>query len=95
MEILILIILLLCIYSALTSWTSYNLYKKNEQLESALSENYEQISTVLLFMKQLDEKQMFAEDDDVGTVFTQITDIVYSLKTILGEPVDGLTTKKE
>jgi hypothetical protein len=95
MESLILIILLLLIYSASTSWTTFNLYKKNEKLESALYENYEQISTVLFIMKQLDEKQMFESDDDVGTVFTQITEIVFSLKTILGENVDGAKTEKE
>jgi hypothetical protein len=93
MESLILIAVVLLIYSISTTWTTYNLYKKNTKLESALNENYEQISTVLLIMRQLDEKQMFENDDDVGAVFTQITDIVYSLKTILGENLDGDNTK--
>lgn len=46
-------------------------------------------------MKQLDEKQMFEKDDDVGGVFTQITDIVYSLNTILGENMDGVKTEED
>jgi hypothetical protein len=94
MESLILIAVVLLIYSLSATWTTYNLYKKNIKLESALNENYEQVSTVLLIMKQLDEKQMFENDDDVGAVFTQITDIVYSLKTILGENLDGDKTEE-
>jgi hypothetical protein len=90
MEIFITISVILLLYSIAITWGAWNTIKKNEQLESALEEIYGQVSVVLEMMKQIDEKQMFEKDDEVGSVFTQLIGVLYSLKIILGEDVDGI-----
>ena len=90
MEIFITISIILFLYSIAITWGAWNTIKKNERLESALEEIYGQVSVVLDMMKQIDEKQMFEKDDEVGSVFTQLAGVVYSLKIILGEDVDGI-----
>lgn len=57
--------------------------KKVEVYEDNLEQFYEQLSTVLRTMRELDQKQMFETDDEVGNVFQQIVETVNSLRPIL------------
>lgn len=78
------------IYVAVTVYIIWNLLKKTEAQELALVSMYEQVSMVLRNMKLLDDKQMFESDDEVGTVYAQVSNTVKSLQIILGENVDGI-----
>ena len=61
----------------------FRLITKLRVYEQAISEFYEDVSLVIHTMRALDEQNMFEQDDEVGTVFTQLRDVVYSLGTIL------------
>lgn len=86
----IIITVFFSIYVAVTVYIIWNLLKKTEAQELALVSMYEQVSMVLRNMKLLDDKQMFESDDEVGTVYAQVSNTVKSLQIILGENVDGI-----
>lgn len=57
--------------------------KKNTTYEETLEQNYNAIELVLMSMRMIDAKQMFETDDEVGTVFMQLRDILYTLRPIV------------
>ena len=82
-------IILSCIIAVLL-WTTYVQYVKNERYEQQLIDSDEQlkavfakISLTLHSMRILDEKKMFESDDEVGTVFQQLVDIVNDMRPML------------
>jgi hypothetical protein len=89
------ITVLIGVYVAGSVYIIWNLLKKTETQELALMSMYAQISTVLYTMKVLDERQMFESDDEVGTVYAQVSNTVKSLQIILGENIDGIETTEE
>ena len=62
-----------------------NLLSKNEIYETAIGQFYAAVSFVLSSMKSLDRKQMFETDDEVGTIFIQLRDILYTLDEMMPE----------
>lgn len=60
-----------------------NLSKKITLYEESIQQFYEDTSMVLHTMRVLDEKKMFESDDEVGTLFQQLTEIVSSLRPLL------------
>jgi len=84
------VILMLLLYSVVLSMVTWNQLKRNEIMETALEDIYGQVSFVLQTMRELDEKQMFESDDEVGSVFAQLTELVYSLQEVLGEGIDDI-----
>ena len=82
-------------YVVVTVYIIWNLLKKTEMQELALMSMYEQVSTVLRDMRLLDERRMFESDDEVGTVYAQVSNTVKSLQIILGENVDGIEKTTE
>jgi Na+-translocating ferredoxin:NAD+ oxidoreductase RnfA subunit len=76
-------------------FATLNLFRKVEFYEEKIQEFYSAISITLQLMRTIDERQMFEKDDEVGEVFTQLTDIVNDLRPILyGSIVDGETSKE-
>jgi len=71
------------ILSIVLGYTTYNLLKKLEVYEKSIEEFYTSLSYVLHTMRTLDEKQMFESDDEVGSVFRQMTDILNTLRPII------------
>jgi hypothetical protein len=61
----------------------FNLSTKITLYEQTIQTFYEDTSIVLHTMRVLDEKQMFETDDEVGTLFQQLTEIVGSLRPLL------------
>ena len=56
--------------------------KMNRQLneqESALSFTLLRVYNALRIMRELDDKQMFEDDDEVGEVFRQLANITYDM----------------
>ena len=80
MIIVITILSLLCLS---LGYATYNLLKKLETYEKSIEEFYTSLSFVLHTMRTLDEKQMFESDDEVGTVFKQMADILFTLRPII------------
>jgi hypothetical protein len=71
------------ILSAILGFTTWNLLRKIEVYEQNLEQFYSAIAITLATMRQLDEKQMFETDDEVGTLFQQLVDILSNLRPIL------------
>lgn len=57
--------------------------KKQETYEKWIIDLKTDVNRVYSEMKDLDEKQMFSKDDEVGTVFNQIKELIYSLEQIV------------
>ena len=79
----ILVISLLLAICAAMGYVIFNLSKKITLYEQTIQAFYEDTSIVLHTMRVLDEKQMFETDDEVGTLFQQLTDIIGTLRPLL------------
>jgi hypothetical protein len=82
MTIFILCVLLLFHVTA-TGYIIFNLSNKITLYEQSIQQFYEDTSIVLHTMRVLDEKQMFETDDEVGTLFQQLTDVIGTLRPLL------------
>ena len=69
-------------------YATYNLLKKVEIYEQSIEEFYSRTSIVLHSMRALDEQKMFETDDEVGSVFQQLVDILNTLRPILYGVID-------
>ena len=62
-----------------------NLLRQNEQLEDTLIENnkfvQEKVQTSLDKMRELDNRQVFEKDDEVGATFDELKKVVDELNT--------------
>jgi hypothetical protein len=79
MEILI-IILIVCLAGA--GYTIYNLLNKLEKYEDFIDLQEQNNIALLETLQNIDSKQMFEKDDEVGSLFTQIKDTIQTFKQI-------------
>jgi len=71
------------------SYVVWNLTKKISVYEESIEEFYSALTVTLANMRLIDSRQMFETDDEVGTVFQQLVDILSNLRPILyGVDVD-------
>ena len=56
---------------------------KNEQYEQWISDMQTAITITYNKLKEIDDRQMFEKDDDVGFVFTNIVKLIEKLKSQL------------
>lgn len=61
----------------------FNLIKKNTVYEESIEQFYSALTVTLANMRLIDSRQMFETDDEVGTVFQQLVDILANLRPIL------------
>ena len=68
----------------------FNLFRKNESLEEANEEAnkwlisyYTSLDSILSNIKELDSKQMFENDDEVGSVFNAISKEIKKLEDLI------------
>lgn len=80
---MIILISILISLVAILTYIIINLLKKLETYEQTIEEFYSSLSIVLHTMRALDEKRMFETDDEVGEVFSQLTDVISTLRPIL------------
>jgi high-affinity Fe2+/Pb2+ permease len=71
--ILSLLILVLIVFLVITVNKSS---KKLQYYESVISRNYMLVENLEQSVRELDEKQMFEKDDEVGVIFDQIKTII-------------------
>ena len=77
-----LIIIILVIFLAAAGYTIWNLLNKLERLEDFINLQEERDIQLLSTLKDLDTKQMFEKDDEVGSVFDKIKEIIEAYKEI-------------
>ena len=72
---LITIIVVLAIIVGALGYACYNLVKKVELYEDWTTEFQAEIEQVYIRLKEVDDKNLFEKDDDVGFVFSEIVRI--------------------
>jgi DNA-binding ferritin-like protein len=82
---IVLIFLVVCL--AGTLYTIYNLLSKLEKYEDVIEETDDFIQSelqkneaLLEALRQIDNRQMFEKDDDVGSIFYQIKETIEKFK---------------
>jgi len=80
MTILTIVLSVICITLSYVVW---NLLQKLEAYEQNIEQFYSALTVTLANMRLIDQKQMFETDDEVGTIFQQLVDIVSNLRPIL------------
>ena len=76
-------IILLVIVIAVQSYLTWNLLRKIKIYEESIEQFYSALTVTLATMRIIDSRQMFETDDEVGTVFQQLVDILSNLRPIL------------
>ncbi len=77
-----LIIVILVVFLAVAGYTIWNLLNKLEKLEDFISLQEERDIQLLSTLRDLDSKQMFEKDDEVGSVFDKIKEVIEAYKEI-------------
>ena len=67
----------------------WNLMRKTEMLETWVENFSQQVQAVQDNLKEVDSKGYFEEDDEVGSTFDRIKQIVNELDNLKGEEVDA------
>jgi hypothetical protein len=86
---LVVITVVLTILVGVLSYVVWNLMRKNEEMEDAINAFYGRTNATVRLMRILDDRQMFENDDEVGTVFKQLVLCVDELYAFVTEIRDG------
>lgn len=71
---------ILFVYGIAVTYFLYNLLKQNEKYEQWYVNISEDIVSTYERMKEIDDKQMFESDDEVGIIFDEMKQLIYSLE---------------
>ena len=71
--------IILTILITILSFALYNLLKKNETLEDFISKQSEAVKACGLRLKQIDDKNIFYSDDEIGWFFKEVKKIQEAL----------------
>jgi cytochrome b len=74
--------ILLSIIVLMLGWTTFNLTRKTERLESWIEDYAQRIQDTKQVLDELDNKGIFKADDEIGVVFTAIKEAVDELNEI-------------
>lgn len=69
------ILIVLVLYSLGATFALVRQVKLNVELEDALINVLDRVSVTLKLMRQLDDRQLFEADDEVGEVFAQLVEV--------------------
>ena len=92
---LVFLVVTLSVLVCVLSYASGNLLKKNEELEDAINLFYARTNATVKYMRFLDQRQMFEQDDEVGETFKLLVETVDKLHGFVTEIRDGQTTEEE
>ena len=88
----IIVISVLSLSSIVFGFTTWNLLRKNEATEDVVEEQEELIANIasriddsMKKMKQLDTRGAVEADDETGTVFKQLYEVIEKLETYYAE----------
>ena len=74
--------ILLTLLVLILSWTTFNLTRKVERLETWIENYAERIQETKRILDEVDIKGSFEADDEIGVVFTSIKEAVDELNEI-------------
>ena len=80
---MIVVLILSILLNGALGYACWNLLRKNEVMEDAIDIFYTRLDTTLKTMRAIDSREMFEKDDEVGSVFNQVVDIVNDLRPLL------------
>ena len=63
-------------------WTTFNLTRKVERLETWIEDYAQRIQDTQQILKEIDSKGTFEADDEIGVIFTSIKEAVDELNEI-------------
>jgi len=81
MEIFVIIFLFLVIIILL--YGIFNILRKLEYYEEFIINRRQRYEELLKTIREIDSKELFEKDDDVGSVFTQIKEEIESFENII------------
>ena len=67
----------------------WNLFRKTELLETWVEEFTQRIQQIQNDLKEVDSQGYFEADDEVGSIFERIKQIINELDNLKGEEVDA------
>lgn len=73
-------ILIICLLASL--YAIYNLLQKLERYEDFIEEETTKNQALLEALREIDSREMFEKDDDVGSIFYQIKETIERFKNI-------------
>ena len=83
---------LVSVWLVVSIYVNINLFRKNEKLEDANEETfdwivsyYNSLSLILSNIRELDNKDMFEKDDEVGSIYQQISSEIKKLEDLIGK----------
>ena len=74
--------ILLSIIILMLGWTTFNLTRKAERLETWIEDYAQRIQDTKRVLDELDNKGTFKADDEIGVVFTAIKEAVDEINEI-------------
>ena len=77
--------ILLSIIIITLGWTTFNLTRKVERLETWVEDYAQRIQDTQDVLKEIDSKGSFEADDEIGVVFTSIKETIDELNEITEE----------
>ena len=77
--------ILLSIIIIILGWTTFNLTRKVERLETWIEDYAQRIQDTQQVLKEIDSKGTFEADDEIGVIFSSIKEAVDELNEITEE----------
>ena len=74
--------IVLGLVSIILGWTTFNLTRKVERLETWIEDYAQRIQDTQQVLKEIDSKGTFEADDEIGVIFTSIKEAVDELNEI-------------
>ena len=78
---------LLTLFVLTLGWTTFNLTRKVERLETWIEGYVDRINETQSTLKEIDDKGTFEADDEIGVVFTAIKEAVDELNEITEQEI--------
>ncbi len=78
----IILITILTISTAALSYAVYNLLQKLESYEDFIEDELNRNEALLEALREIDSREMFEKDDEVGSIFYQIKETIERFKQI-------------
>ncbi len=79
--------ILLSIFIIVLSWTTFNLTRKVERLETWIEDYAQRIQETQRVLKEIDNKGTFEADDEIAVIFTAIKEAIDELNQITEKEV--------
>ena len=77
--------ILLTLFVLILSWTTFNLTRKVERLETWIEDYAQRIQDTKQVLEEIDAKGSFEADDEIGVVFQSIKEAVDEINEITEE----------